>query len=539
MPTLCRFKPTSVPAALLGVVVLTSLSCDDPVHAPPTLAPPDMLRALRPVENDWDLDAQWAQIARDSIPGFAGYYRSEAGEYVAAVAGGSPAQPVEDFVRRRLQERGKAGTVVQIRSVEYDFDSLNGWKDELVRLLDGESVYWIDIDELGNRIVLGVASSETEARIRAFADSAGIPDVLVVVETTKPANRSHSLGSRVRPVVGGLRIEADDGSGGYVPCTLGANAYSYTTLGFVTASHCPETSVFSLDGVVQYQSVFGEANHRISQEVKDPSSNRTSDAAFYEYDIDSDSVRWGHIARTLYLSTDPGQDGSTVIDTAQPWFRIVSEESNSAQVVGEIVDKMGAVSGWTRGHVTQTCVTLYGLPCQWVAALRSRKGDSGSPIFQKDGDKARLFGILWGGPPPDVWDTTFYSPVANVEADLGSLHFACPPPSTGPCDPPLFADLAGPEYIDTTGVYTWTASGVGGNGSYSYVWEYRIKHSEPSSPACDVETQWSQVGTGATYQRSVTVPDYNFELNAWVTSGTQTKVAWTRVILSAHPDCPF
>jgi subtilisin family serine protease len=72
--------------------------------------------------------------------------------------------------------------------------------------------------------------------------------------------------------------------------------------------------------------------------------------------------------------------------------------------------------------------------------------------------------------------------------------------------------ITGPSAIGTAGSYTWQASASGGDGTYTYSWQYRPQGG----------TTWTTVGTGASYTRSVALSDADFELQVTVTSGGQT-----------------
>jgi hypothetical protein len=66
--------------------------------------------------------------------------------------------------------------------------------------------------------------------------------------------------------------------------------------------------------------------------------------------------------------------------------------------------------------ITQLCQT-------WVSA-GAGPGDSGSPVFRRQGTGSHvtLLGILWGGSTlPDGSSLYFFSPIANIETELGSL----------------------------------------------------------------------------------------------------------------------
>jgi hypothetical protein len=407
----------------------------------------------------YDLDEEWARIARDVVPGFAGFYRSASGDYVVLTSRPEYEQAARELVEQVADALGRARIVTRGAIVKYDFYDLNSWKRALVPLIDDVDVYWLDIDEVRNLLVLGVRSVDVRTDVMAAARVLNIPeDAVDVQQTVKPVPRS-SLTDRIRPVLAGLRIRSAAG-----PCTFGFNALSNGTRGFVTASHC-STHRFGTDGTVQYQPTITHAN-RIGAETNDPSGQRRSDAAFYTMDPGT-SGDVGFIARTTYSAVN--QPGSLLINPSHPRFRITGKVPNGVQVFGELVNKVGATSGWTQGQVVQTCVTLGPLPCQWVALVWSEHGDSGSPMFQQNGPheplagEVGLWGILWGGPPGD-WTTTWYSPISGVEHDLGVLTVE-PPPA-----PPPAVAIVGPYEVQQHVHCTWTSNLSGGVSPFTYEW---------------------------------------------------------------------
>jgi subtilisin family serine protease len=71
------------------------------------------------------------------------------------------------------------------------------------------------------------------------------------------------------------------------------------------------------------------------------------------------------------------------------------------------------------------------------------------------------------------------------------------------------ASISGPDYIWAAGTYSWQANATGGNGTYTYQWQYRAETSGT----------WSNVGTSATYSRFVGNYAPAFYLRVTVTSG--------------------
>ncbi|HET7462350.1 MAG TPA: S8 family serine peptidase [Longimicrobium sp.] len=77
---------------------------------------------------------------------------------------------------------------------------------------------------------------------------------------------------------------------------------------------------------------------------------------------------------------------------------------------------------------------------------------------------------------------------------------------------PVKANITGTANITTAGTYTWLANASGGNGTYTYAWEYRVQGS----------TTWTAVTGGASYSRTVATSDPDFELRVTVTSAGTT-----------------
>jgi hypothetical protein len=91
---------------------------------------------------------------------------------------------------------------------------------------------------------------------------------------------------------------------------------------------------------------------------------------------------------------------------------------------------VGRTTGWTFGTVVSTCadINVSGSDDTQLCQTRVRGGagggDSGSPVFYRigAGAKVKLAGILWGGGfHPAFGETYIFSPLDNIEEDLGPL----------------------------------------------------------------------------------------------------------------------
>jgi len=99
-------------------------------------------------------------------------------------------------------------------------------------------------------------------------------------------------------------------------------------------------------------------------------------------------------------------------------------------------------------------------------------------------------------------------------SDIGSspnrLLYTLPAPVVDPGN--LTAEVYGDDYIYGPGTYFWQASVTGGNGTYSYQWQYSVNGSS-----------WTNVGTNSsTYSRSVGTRGGSFYVRVIVSSGANT-----------------
>jgi len=90
---------------------------------------------------------------------------------------------------------------------------------------------------------------------------------------------------------------------------------------------------------------------------------------------------------------------------------------------------------------------------------------------------------------------------------------------------PPAASITGTTSITAAGTYTWQANASGGNGTYTYSWEYRVQGT----------TTWTAVGTASSYSRAVALGNPAFELRATVTSNGLTGSDTHLVAVSPAP----
>jgi hypothetical protein len=407
-----RHPPLTPLVLAVGAAILAG-ACSDGPSTGPEEADPD---AMQPVHESADPVALVRQVS-----GFGGFFFDRQGKptiYLKSPAGRSAA---EHALGAYLAVQGLRAADLQVRRAEFDWASLERWKTRASgATLALRGVAWVDADEARNRVTIGVERRTSAAEVRAAVARLGVPATALVVEEVEPVRQAATLRDRVRPVAGGLQINFP----GFL-CTLGFNAMRSGVRSFITNSHCTGVQG-GAEGTPYWQPTSTGASARIATEVADPGYTRDgscpagrrcrrSDAARAAYASGTNSTL-GRIARTTGANT-----GAVTISGN---FTVTAEGS---PVAGQTVNKVGRTTGWTRGTVTNTCVhvnvsgTNVTQLCQTLVSAGVGSGDSGSPVFrqQSGGSNVTLLGILWGG---SGGSTFVFSPMANIEAELGALR---------------------------------------------------------------------------------------------------------------------
>jgi hypothetical protein len=419
----------SLPTAVLTLAL--AAACDTPDA--PVGPQPDDAAMNRAPQSFWTPDDEFARAARAEVPGFAGFYLQNDGTPVVRLVDPSQRGAAQRYLAQELiRARGgrHAGAPAQpvFIGAAYDFAQLKDWSEALHPLLSLRSdVYLIDVDEVGNRVLLGVADANAIGAVRAEAARLGIPAPAVHVQTQPRPEFRATVRDRFTTTLGGIQIAFSS----YV-CTLGFNARRVSTGAniYVTNSHCTGTQN-AYDGIGIFQNT-NAAGNQIGNEVADRglyacvsgvSSCRQADAAYISNN-GTRTVGQGGIARTAWATGAAG--GLTLTGE----YDVIGRSTSIA--VGAYLDKTGRTSGSTYGQVTNSCVTIGSLRCQDISKVWSEGGDSGSPVFVYVGgsgtaeNDVRLHGVMWGGPGTD-YTTTYSSRLAGIEADLGALNNLCRP----------------------------------------------------------------------------------------------------------------
>lgn len=356
------------------------------------------------------------------VPEFAGYYFEPNGMLVVRVRdtrqGDAVTAAARDLIRRRLINTQRADTPpIVVRSAEFTFLQLAAWRDLAYDALFTSipSVTMLDLDEVANRVVVGVDRSAATARAEVMARLAGIgmDTTAVTVEPMAPyvaASAPATIKSRADVLAGGLEITWRDMYGQYWICTLGAIANRSGTTGFLTASHCSDTP-----GVIDYtpaaQLRFPEQTwdgRQVAQETYDRSwyycgihQCINADASFWA--VSSAPTALGLVHRTTTpVSYTWGANGSFDVDLSNPYWKITLEDFVGLSPGGN-VNKVGERTGWTGGYVTRSCIDVdmdYGrrVRCATESNMYLDHGDSGSPVFYPTGrdNEVVFLGILFG-----------------------------------------------------------------------------------------------------------------------------------------------
>lgn len=414
------------------LVSLFGAACGDSTPTPTDVRPGEQPgTATASTQRPRSIDAEFLYLAGVVPGGFGGLY-FEDGRPIVRLKDlrqqDAAAAVIVPYLRERyprlsyrLNRVGEIGFV----QAEHDFATLARWRTQVeaiaVRIPE---IVLTDADERRNRVVVGVATAAAIPLAMSVIGGLRLPDGAVLVEQRARQTPTATLDDRATAVAGGYRLQWDRGA-----CTFGFNAYTeHVTLGripvFVTNAHCSRQR-FRTDSHEYFQYEIGNPTHKIGYELNDPPtftggdcpggySCRYADALLGHWQ--TPRMDLGRIARTTGY-------GSKVI-SADPSFKIL--KSVPFPYEGEELQRVGMVTGWQKGVVSETCFSSYPpvpgtmLLCQDnVAWPTTIEGDSGAPIFALTPDIPGwvfLVGVNWGAGG--------MSAMMNIESDLGPLQVA-------------------------------------------------------------------------------------------------------------------
>ncbi|HYO69586.1 MAG TPA: hypothetical protein VEU33_26275 [Archangium sp.] len=380
--------------------------------------PPAVAQGVRVPQAYKTLDASLLEVSA-TAPGFGGLYHDEQGRLVIRLMRDFEGPAARRAIASVFGPEMIPAAGVVYAPARFSFASLKALQERVTPdILSQAGTVMTDVDEKGNRVVVGVESSEVRQRILARLEALGAPPDMVEVVEMSPIMPTSTVQAGWRPITGGLQLET---SGKY--CTLGFAAMRGTTLGFVTNSHCTQTQG-GVESTLAYQPTIATSN-LAGTELVDPLYTsggscpagrvcRRSDSAFFRADTTVNPL----IAAT---------SGAFNLSVSS-WLAVPSKTLSLAQ--GQTVFKTGRTTGTTSGTIEWACVTVNsgGTPhtyfCNYIATNSTQNGqggDSGSPVYFLSGSNATLAGLMWGA-GSNPWNFSF-SPLAAVQDELGILPY--------------------------------------------------------------------------------------------------------------------
>lgn len=242
------------PIGLLILALAILGACTDP-HQASSPTEPSRIEMVDALDQNAVItsDDEWASIARSGISGFAGVYYDKSGQLVILLTDRRHRDAAAEYLQGRISPyggNGRGAGQVRYELVKYDFAQLNGWADRMLALFASPDVFTIDIDEVNNRVRIGVRNDEVALWVAEEALSAGLPEDAVAAEVIEQPQQ-YSLTAVTPTLMGGYKID----NIGTDACTFGFNASFNGTPVFVTNSHCTASEFSSPDGSAFYQPV--------------------------------------------------------------------------------------------------------------------------------------------------------------------------------------------------------------------------------------------------------------------------------------------
>lgn len=208
------------------------------------------------------IDDLFAEIARD-VPAFGGMFFDEKDDGILYVYLSDPTQKEKAAAAIASvfgSKRPVSWSEIRVLQAQYGFSQLKDWYGYMhLAVLGLPDVVYTDIDEAGNRLVIGVQQGKAFDHVERELAKLGIPREAVIIKGTEPVTfATHTLRDRVRPVVGGLQIQRNADA---ATCTLGFNGLQLyqSFYGFATNSHCTNVQG-GVENTVFYQPAIATDN---------------------------------------------------------------------------------------------------------------------------------------------------------------------------------------------------------------------------------------------------------------------------------------
>lgn len=406
-------------------------------------------------------EAHFRSVA-EMVPEYGGHYYDEYSNLVVWLTSSEAASRAREALEYQWSRdvswklRGERGRF-EVRIGAFSFLELEQFRslvEDKIFLIPG--VVWLDLDEVANRLTVGVHGDSVAAAtsaVQEFMASVGIPDGAWGVEQGTRLIRSSAPGAgnesgSIRSGAGsdlqdykvhlraGFQIGYYDNSGVFKACTIGMLMRIGPKPVALTASHCSKengswTYSISDPSVAADGTMYGQPGPTgFGFELYDmprwdcgaPGGCIPADANVIEVTRAwADSVQFLSIANAL--AGDHYED-----DTVAP-YEVVGEFGGST--AGVDVFKVGRTTGKSAGTVHKTCVDFDDHPmvrCVDTASPTAAGGDSGAPVFSiiTFGSPEVIFAGIqsgrsyhWTGSPH--WDIAF-SPMQQIREHYWDLE---------------------------------------------------------------------------------------------------------------------
>jgi hypothetical protein len=395
---------------------------------------------LGPAADTMNPDEAEAAIA-DRVPGFAGWVHSEDGKTIARMTSSSGLFDTPE--KRGVDKSGEQakwkslntpsatlakslGDAGDVRKATWDSRQLLDFKDKVFSMASAKGVIAVSIDRENNRIDVAYnqdLDAPAMAALTARLAASGVPQAAMSMRAAELPKRNATVGTSLRsqplPLAGGAQFNFPT-SGGTFVCTLGVPARINGVLGFMTASHCSE-STYSVSARTRMTSPGGAF---VGAESIDPAPRscslpdtlgcRESDALFASGGP-ANAIDFGKIMYTNFGSL-------TVVGVLNV------QGTLNYPSVGQTIYKTGRTTGLTRGTVARVCVNTlvsepdgntYGALCsvEVNSSTFIAGGDSGSSVWTYNGTGPVITGIVSYGSST----TGGFSPWGGVVKEFGTV----------------------------------------------------------------------------------------------------------------------
>lgn len=314
------------------------------------------------------------------------YYEDEGRALVVSLTDLSAEKRLRGVLARQAAQwrvppamRQVALATLRVVPARYAFSTLVAWQEMLIDDAAARGLWWgLDADEKANRVHVKVSSDAAIARLGAAATRLGIPLEALLIRVEPTPSDYGSLRETYRPAFGGLELRNQEWGN---LCTLGWNVTNASTAeeGFLTAGHCVQSP-----GVLDER--FAQVLHNTLGTVRlnppwqdgalgyggdDSCRGREpcthADVIWVRHSTPSNSRHT--VAKTAYAGVGDGQGSISIVGTFYP-----SPALYTVVTGGPRANKVGRLTGWTSGDITETCLFFdfppKTVPCTHRAAMR-------------------------------------------------------------------------------------------------------------------------------------------------------------------------